>query len=213
LLPARAGVTAGYVVAFAATTLSVRTLPTPARTAWLEWTSTNLGNLRDHPLPALVLSGLFTEGSLTTWLLTALIGLGVTNRALGNWRTAALLVSAHVGGTLISQGILAYRIVAGQVPAGDRYMIDVGPSYVVACALAAGAVYGLGLQRLPALAGFALFAADAFHGLSTLEVAAIGHLCSVVIAVVVGWPLWRSARSRMDRRAALPVAPPDTARA
>ncbi|HEV7899270.1 MAG TPA: rhomboid-like protein [Planosporangium sp.] len=209
-LPARTGVTIGYVVAFVATTLFFRTLPPAARTAWLGWTSTNLVNLHDHPLPALVVSGLFTEGGLTSWVLTAIIGLGVTNWALGNWRTATLVVGAHVGGTLISQGILAYRITAGLAPASDRYIIDVGPSYVVACALAAGAVYGLGAQRLPAVGGFALFAPNSFLGLPTLQVASVGHLCSVIIAVVAGWPLWRSARARMDRRAAGPASPPDT---
>jgi hypothetical protein len=197
-LPARAGVTIGYVAAFVVTTLIFRGLPADGRRAWLAWTSTNLVNLPDHPLPALVASGLFTEGSLASWTLTALVGLGVTNWALGNWRTAVLIASAHVGGTLISQGILAYRIAAGHAPAGDRYIIDVGPSYVVACALVAGAVYGLGVQRLPAIGGFALFAPTSFLGLPTLEVASVGHLCSVVIAVVLGWPLWRSARSGAD---------------
>ncbi|MCW2642344.1 MAG: hypothetical protein JWP76_4650 [Dactylosporangium sp.] len=204
-LPVRAGVTIGYVAVFIVTTLFFRALPTDGRKAWLEWTSTNLVNLRDHPVSALVASGLFTEGSLASWALTALVGLGVTNWALGNWRTAALIVSAHVGGTLISQGLLAYRIAGGHAPASDRYIIDVGPSYVVACALVAGAVYGLGVQRLPAVGGFALFAPNSFLGLPTLQVASVGHLCSVVIALVLGWPLWRSARSRSERRAAGPV--------
>jgi hypothetical protein len=204
-LPARAGVTIGYVVVFVVTTLFFRGLPPDARRTWLEWTSTNLVNLHDHPLPALVVSGLFTEGSLASWGLTALVGLGVTNRALGNWRTAVLVLSAHVGGTLISQGLLAYRIAGGQAPVSDRYITDVGPSYVVACALVAGAVYGIGVQRLPAVVGFALFAPNSFLGLPTLEVASVGHLCSVVIAVVVGWPLCRSARRRADRRATAPV--------
>jgi hypothetical protein len=201
-LPVRAGVTIGYVTTFVVTTLLFRGLPVDGRKAWLAWTSTNLVNLRDHPLPALVTSGLFTEGSLASWVLTALVGLGVTNWALGNRRTAALVVSAHVGGTLISQGVLAYRIAGGQAPASDRYIVDVGPSYVVACALVAGAIYGLGVQRLAAVGGFALFAPNSFLGLPTLQVAAVGHLCSVVIAVALGWPLWRSARSRAPRRSA-----------
>ncbi|GAA1812416.1 hypothetical protein HC028_05985 [Planosporangium flavigriseum] len=194
--PARAGVTIGYTATFVATTLVFRGLPVRDRTAWLAWTSTNLENLRDHPLPALVASGLFTEGSLVGWALLGLVGLGVTNRALGNWRTAALVVSAHVGGTLISQGILAYRIASGHAAAADRYITDVGPSYVVTCALVAGAVYGAGVQRLAAAGGFVLFAPTAFPGLSDLVVSSVGHLCAVVFGVALGWPLWRSARRR-----------------
>lgn len=212
-LPARAGVTAGYVVAFVVTTLIFRGLSTSGRATWLAWSSTNLVNLRDHPLSALAVSGLFTEGSLASWLLTALVGLGVTNRSLGNWRTATLVVSAHVVGTLISQGILAYLIAGGRAPASDRYIIDVGPSYVVACALVAGSLYGLGVERLAALVGFILFAPHAFLGLPTLEVASVGHLCSVVIGAGLGWPLWRSARtrrvvpSRLDVNVDLPGSP------
>jgi hypothetical protein len=212
-LPARAGVTVGYVVAFGATTLVFRVLAPASRAAWLGWASTNLVNLRDHPLPALVVSGLFTEGSLASWALTALVGLGVTNWALGNWRTLTLVLTAHVGGTLISQGILAYRIAGGQAPTTDRSIVDVGPSYVVACALVAGALYGLGWWRLPALGGFALLAPHLLLGLPALDVSSVGHLCSVVIGTVLGWPLWRSARSARDRRASelaavdLPAAP------
>ncbi|NJC68255.1 hypothetical protein HC031_00760 [Planosporangium thailandense] len=206
-VPARAGMALAYVVALVATTLAFRTRSPDGRQAWLGWTSTNLDNLRHHPLPALVVSGLFTEGGLAGWALTALIGLGVTNWALGNWRTAALVVAAHVGGTLISQGILAYRIAGGRAPAGDRYIVDVGPSYVVAGALVAGALYGLGAQRLPAAAGFALFAPNAFLGLPALDVTSVGHLSAVIVAVAVGWPLWRSARSRAARPPRLADAP------
>ncbi|MGC9666407.1 rhomboid-like protein [Planosporangium sp. 12N6] len=196
-LPARAGVAIGYVVALIATTLLFRGLPADGRRAWLAWTSTNLENLGDHPLRSLVVSGLFSDGGLVGWALTAAVGLGVTNWALGNWRTAALIAGAHVGGTLISQGILAYRIAGGQAPVGDRSIVDVGPSYVVACALVAGALYGLGAQRLPAVVCFGLFAPNAFLGLPTLQVASVGHLCAVVFAVAVGWPLWRSGRPRV----------------
>lgn len=204
-VPARAGVAVAYVVALVATTLAFRARSPGGRRAWLEWSSTNLVNLHDHPLPALVVSGLFTEGSLAGWVLSALVGLGVTNWALGNWRTAVLVAAAHVGGTLVSQGVLAYRIAGGRAPAGDRYIVDVGPSYVVAGALVAGAVYGIGAQRLPAAAGFALFAPNAFLGLPGLDVPSVGHLSAVLIAVAVGWPLWRSVRPRRPVRPRTPV--------
>jgi hypothetical protein len=207
-LPARAGVAIAYALALVVTTLAFRAQSPAGRRAWLAWASTNLANLGDHPIGAMVTSAFITEGSLLSWGLTAMVGLVVLNWSLGNWRTAALVGTAHVLGTVISQGILAYKISAGVAPQTDRYIIDVGPSYVVACALVAGAAFGLGAQRLPAAGGFALFAPNSFLGLPTLEVSSVGHFCSVVIALAVGWPLWRSARSRAARDATDPAAAP-----
>jgi hypothetical protein len=193
---ARLGVAVGYTVAFVVTSLVFRTRSAAGRAAWLEWTSTNLVNLRHHPVGALVTSAFFAEDSLLSWAALALVGLGVVNWSLGNWRTAVLVTTAHVVGTLISEGILAYRIVAGAAPASDRYIVDVGPSYIVACALVAGVAYGTRAWRLLAAIGFALLLPSLFGGLTRLEVSAVGHLCSIVIALLLGWPLWRSARGR-----------------
>jgi hypothetical protein len=195
-LAARGGVAVGYVLALVVTTLVFRGRTPAGQKAWLDWSSTNIVNLRHHPIAAMVTSAFVAEGSLVSWTLLALVGLVAVNWSLGNRRTLVLVTGAHVVGTLISEGIVAYRISAAQLPATDRYIVDVGPSYVVACALVAGAVYGLRAGRLPAVGGFALFAPGAFNGVSGFEVAPVGHLCSVVIGLVVGWPLWRAAREQ-----------------
>ncbi len=201
---ARFGVAVGYTLAFVVTDLVFRTRSPSGRAAWLEWTSTNLVNLRHHPVAALVASAFFAEGSILTWTVLALVGLGVVNASLGNWRTALLVGAAHVVGTLISEGILAYRIGHGDAPASDRLIVDVGPSYVVTCALVAGICYGPGLFRLLPAAGFALLAPSLFGGLPHLEVSSVGHLCAVMIAVMVGWPLWRGrAPARAPATAAI----------
>jgi hypothetical protein len=193
----RWGVAVGYTAVFAVTTAVYLSRSAATRRAWSAWTSTNLVNLRHHPVAAMVTSGLFSDGDLVAWTVLALVGLGVVNWSLGNWRTALLVVAAHVGGTLVSQGILAYRIASGAAPDGDRLLIDVGPSYVVACALVAGALWGAGWSRLAAAIGFALLAPSLFGGLPGLDVAAVGHVCAVLTAVVLGWPLWRAARRRV----------------
>jgi hypothetical protein len=189
----RLGVAVGYTVALVVTSLVFHTRSAAGRAAWLKWTSTNLVNLRHHPVGALVTSAFFAEGSMLNWAALALVGLGVVNWSLGNWRTVVLVAAAHVVGTLISEGILAYRIAAGAAAASDRYITDVGPSYIVACALVAGVAYGMRAWRLLAAVGFALLLPSLFGGLTTLEVSSVGHLCSVVIALLLGWPLWRSA--------------------
>jgi hypothetical protein len=99
-----------------------------------------------------------------------------------------------VVGTLVSQGILAYRVHSGAAPASDRYLIDVGASYVVVCALAAGIAYGTWLGRVLSAVGFLLVSPNLFGGLPSLEVSSVGHVCAILVALGLGWPLWRSAR-------------------
>jgi Rhomboid-like protein len=205
-LTRRLGVAVIYTAAFVVTDVIFRTRTDGS--GWLTWASTNLANLPDHPVGAMAASAFFAQGGLLDWALLAVIGLGVVNWSLGNWRTALLVATAHVLGTLISEGLLAYLIATGRAPDTDRYLVDVGPSYVVVCALAAGIAYGRGWHRLLAAAGFAVLSPDLFGGLPDLEVAPVGHLCSVMTGLALGWPLWRSARRRAAAlpAAALPVA-------
>lgn len=192
----RTGTTAVYVAVFLAADVTFRTRTGTGRDAWVAWTSTNLANLAHRPVQAMITSGLFAQGDLVSWTLLAMVGLGVVNWSLGNWRTAVVVTVAHVVGTLISEGVLGYQIATGAAPASDRYIVDVGPSYVVVGGLVAGIAYGPGLARLLAAAGFAVLSPHLFGGLSTLDVSSVGHLCSVLLGLGAGWPLWRQVRRR-----------------
>jgi hypothetical protein len=195
------------VAAFVAAGVTFHTRTETGRAAWVAWTSTNVANLEHHPVFAMITSALFAQGNLVSWVLLAVVGLGVVNWSLGNWRSAVVVAAAHVLGTLISEGILGYQVGTGAAPASDRYIVDVGPSYVVVGGLVAGVAYGPGLARLLALAGFAILSPHLFGGLSTLDVSSVGHLCSVLLGLGVGWPLWRQVR----RRPPVPgKAPPPT---
>jgi asparagine N-glycosylation enzyme membrane subunit Stt3 len=192
----RFGVAITYVAVFTAVDAVFDTRSPDGRVAWVGWTSTNLFNLHHHPVAAMVTSGLFAQGGLASWAVLAAVALGVANWSLGNWRTAVVVVAAHVVGTLVSEGILGYQIGAGAAPASDRYIVDVGPSYVVVAALVAGIAYGAGASRLLSAAGFALLSPELFGGLSTLEVSAVGHLSAALLGLLVGYPLWRQVRRR-----------------
>jgi hypothetical protein len=192
----RLGVAVGYTVAFVVVDLIFRSRSASGQAAWLSWASTNLANLAHHPIGSLVASAFLAEGDLWQWAALALVGLGVVTWSLGNWRTAVLVAAAHAVGTVISQGILWYRIDAGYESVDQRHIVDVGPSYVVVCALAAGVVYGPRAWRLLAGLGFVLVLPSLFGGLTTLDVAAVGHLCSVLTGLLLGWPLWRGASRR-----------------
>lgn len=190
-----AGLAAGGV------TLHFQRAATQSR--WLDWASTNLSNMRDHPVSAMVFSALLPGEHRGAWVLLALVGIGTTGWALGAWRTALLVGAAHVLGTVISEGILWYRIAAGAVPAAQEHIRDVGPSYVVMAGLVAGVLLDAGIARLACALGFALIAPGSFTGLSQLEVGASGHASATLIAIVLAWIL-----SSPSRNAAAEVTAP-----
>jgi hypothetical protein len=99
-------------------------------------------------------------------------------------------------GTAVSEGIVAYRVDAGQLPAADRYLTDVGPSYVVVSAIVIAVICGTWLGRAAALLDFAVlaFGGHIFAGLSHLDVSAVGHLTAVITAAVLTPILARRGR-------------------
>jgi hypothetical protein len=107
-------------------------------------------------------------------------------------------------GTLVSEGIVNYRISHGLLPQSDSRIIDVGPSYVVVSAIMVAMLFGPWIARLLAALGLALlvFIGGIFTGLSTLQVAAVGHTTAIVVAVLLGsvlaWPLRRRPTMRQD---------------
>jgi hypothetical protein len=190
----RYGVAVGYPLGLALGTLLLRAQPPDTQAAWLAWASTNLANATDHPLAALLVSAFVTEGDLLGWLALAAAGLGVLGARLRAGRTLLLVGAAHVLGTLVSQGILAYRIDAGAALDSDRYISDVGPSYVVVAALVAGVWYGSWPGRVLCTVGFAILASTLFDGLPVLSVPAVGHVTAIAVALAP------ALLSRMARR-------------
>lgn len=181
---------AGVVIA----ELTYAALSPHDRSALLQWASTNVVNLRHDPVGCLVVSAFFPTASLTAW--PALIALAMfgANRVLGNWRTLLVCAAGHVIGTLVSEGIVAYRVAHGLLPAADRHIIDVGPSYVVVSAIVVAILYGSWLARVAAVVDLALlvFVGDIFSGLSQLQVAAVGHTTAIIVAAALGsFLVWR----------------------
>lgn len=180
-------------------------LLTPGAQATLTgWASTNVANLEHEPIGPLVLSAFVGPGYPLFW--AALIALAVfgASRALGNARTALICVTGHVIGSLVSEGIVAYRVDAGQLPVTDRYLTDVGPSYVVVSAIVIAVMCGTWLVRAAAAIDFAVLVIGGhiFGGLSHLEVAAVGHLTALVTAaaaVTLTLARWRSRGALLVR--------------
>lgn len=190
-----------FLVLFAVSDLAVGALPAKQQDAVLLWASTNVANLHHHPELALIASAFLSQGSLLAWLpLTALAMFGA-NRAVGNLRLAVVCAAGHVVGTLVSEGIVDYRIDQHDLPGSWAHIYDVGPSYVVVSAIVIAVMFGSWPARVAALLDFTLlvFVGDIFRGLTSLHVAAIGHLTALVTAAILGVVL-RLTRRLPDRR-------------
>ena len=117
----------------------------------LHWASTNVVNLHHHPIGSLVVSAFIAPGFPLAWPVLIALALFGANRVLGNWRTAVLCGTGHVVGTLVSEGIVAYRIAHGLLPEAANRILDVGPSYVVVSAITVAVLFGSWPARAAAL--------------------------------------------------------------
>jgi rhomboid family protein len=157
-------------------------------------TATNLANLPSDPLGTLVASAFVTESGPWVWPVFAALGLFPLVHRFGNLRGLLLVGAAHVIGTLVSEGVLAWRISTGAAPPALRLLDDVGPSYVITAALLATVLYGVARPwRIGAAAGLAVLAPSMVDGLEDLDVAAVGHVVALAVGAVIGLVLVRSA--------------------
>jgi len=162
------------------------------------WASTSVYNLGHDPIGSLIASAFVTGEFATAWPVLIALAMFGANRVLGNWRTALVCAAGQVIGTLVSEGIVSYKVSRGLLPGLDRYLIDVGPSYVVVSALVVALLYGSWLARAAAALDLALllFVGHIFAGLSQLNVSAVGHLTAMIVAGIGGSLLvWRLRRA------------------
>jgi hypothetical protein len=187
-----------YLAAVCAAEISYALLTPSDRAAVLRSASTSVYNLEHDPVGSLLASAFFTQGYLLAWPTLIALALFGANHALGNWRTAVTCAAAHLIGTLVSEGIVGYRVSHGELPQADRFLIDVGMSYVVVSAIAVALLYGSWLARAAAALDFVLliFIGHIFAGLSQLEVPAVGHVIALVTGASLGTFLIRQRRRK-----------------
>jgi hypothetical protein len=195
-----------YALALVGVHLVFQTRTAATRSSWLDWASTSLDSLATHPVGSLLASAFVTEDDPLAWAGLALVGLWSAVRVLDAgrrvpWNTLIVLLGVHVLATVLSEGLLARRIALGYEPASARRLLDVGPSYVVVCALVVALVAGRGLERIACAAGFVVVAPSLFEGLDRWDVTAVGHAGAVLLAA--GYGLWR--RPRIRRREPRPA--------
>jgi hypothetical protein len=210
-LLARYAVAWAYLAAFVIAELAYAALPSRDQAAVLRWASTNVVNLQHDPVGSLAASAFIPAAFAASWPFLIALALFGANRALGNWRTAVVCGAGHVLGTLVSEGIVDYRVTHGTLPASATRILDVGPSYIVVAAITVAAAYGSWPARAAAALDLALLvvAGNIFGGLTKLDVAAVGHVTAIAVAVAAGSLLaWRRRRrSSQPQPLAVPAGP------
>ncbi len=173
-----------YLACYLVTNFVFVLLSPHGQSALTAWASTNVANLSREPVGPLVLSAFTAPGYSVVWPVLIALAVFGANRALGNVSTALVCLAGQVIGSLVSEGIVAYRVDAGQLPVANRYITDVGPSYVVVSAIVIAVMCGTWLARAAAAIDFAVlvFGGQIFSGLSHLDVAAVGHLTAMITA-------------------------------
>jgi hypothetical protein len=194
---------AAFLACFVLAELVYSQLDPAAQARLVAWASTNVANLEHEPVLPLLVSAFVAPGYFAAWPVLIALALFGANRALGNGRTALVCLAGQVIGTLVSEGIVACRVDAGQLPEASRHLSDVGPSYVVVSAAVVALACGGWLVRALAAVDLVIlvFPGNIFGGLSRLDVAAVGHLTALLTAAAA------SALILRRRHRDLPVPP------
>ena len=99
----------GYLACFCVTGLVYTLLDPHAQATLIAWASTDVANLEHEPIVPLVLSAFLAPSNFVIWPVLIAPVLFGANRALGTARTALVCAAGHVIGTVVSEGIVAYR--------------------------------------------------------------------------------------------------------
>jgi hypothetical protein len=196
----RVPVTGVFVALLAVAEIVYATLTQPAAHRLVEWASTNVDRLRAEPIGPMLLSAFVVQEDPLPWLIVGGAAFAVVEWRLGWWRALVTALAAHVIGTLVSEGIVWWRVHHGTLPASAVRQLDVGASYVVVGLLAAAVVVGPRIGQI--LAGALLLALSPalLEGITGLEVAAVGHLTSVAVGLASGLLLRaRACRSAVPK--------------
>ncbi|MEU7728140.1 rhomboid-like protein [Streptomyces sp. NPDC040724] len=172
--------------------------------------STNLDNLQNHPVSALLGSALFFDGTLTDVTSTGFVGTLITlglgvccclawaEHRWGKARAAAVFLGGHVAATLLTAVVITVALRHGWYPAAVRHALDYGVSYGAQTVLAIGTLALPRRGRLPWAAfvlAWPLGGADWTGPLP--DFTTIGHLMAAALGFgLLGVPAFRRRRVR-----------------
>ncbi|MBD0676423.1 rhomboid-like protein [Streptomyces sp. CBMA156] len=218
--PRRSPLTLGYVVLLLTGHVWVGSLLAADRAdALREHLSTNLDNLADHPVTALVGSALLYDGTLTEILTTGFggtlitLGLGVccclawTERRFGSLRAAAVFLGGHVLATLLTALVILLALRYGWYPESVRTASDYGISYGAQTVLALATLAVPRRARLPWAAlvvGWPLSGDGEWPG-PLPDFTTVGHLLAAALGFALAAAVAVTAARRRRAGASAPV--------
>jgi membrane associated rhomboid family serine protease len=197
----RVPVTVSFVVLLAIAEISYALLTHDDELRFAAWASTNVARLRTEPFGPMIVSAFVVQEDPLAWLIVGGAAFAIVEWRLGWWRALVAALAAHVVGTLVSEGIVWWRVNDRALPASAQHQLDVGASYVVAGVLAAAVVVAPRLGRILASIVLVALSPALLEGITSLDVAAVGHLTALVIGVVSGLLLSVSAQKSAPRLA------------
>ncbi|WP_194893710.1 rhomboid-like protein [Catenulispora pinisilvae] len=176
-----------YVVALTVAAVVEDTINPDQLRRLMDWCSTNLANIRPsgHPVAAFVASAFIPQESAGVWPFFALSLFSVV-AVLGARKTVLVSAGVHVGVSVLTEGLVWWRIHHGTLPWSDERMWDTGPSYLVVTALtiAIATARPLWLRLVWALC-LAGAAPSLLEGIGHGDYTAIGHVLSFSVGLVV----------------------------
>ncbi|MFD4864756.1 rhomboid-like protein [Streptomyces sp. NPDC058412] len=209
--PRRAPLTLGYVCLLLAGHVWVgHGLSAERADDMLGYLSTNLDNLRDHPLSALLGSALFFDGTLTDVTSTDFVGTLITlglgvccflawaEHRWGKRRAVAVFLGGHVVATLLTAVVINVALRHGWYPTAVRQALDYGVSYGAQTVLAIGTLALPRWGRLPWAVFVLAWPLGGAEWAGPLpDFTTVGHLTAAALGFgLLGVPAFRRQRVR-----------------
>lgn len=212
----RAPATFFWLLVLTITTYIVSRFHPAFRDHFLRQRSTNLHELGRNPIRVLVSSAMWIDGG-GLWIYYLLFNVFhvPVERILGTSRWLVVVISAHVGATYLSEGVVYWEVSHGYMSSRAIFTLDVGVSYALAGAAAVLAflmakpwcyLYG---GMLLAFYTYNLFAGDTFTDLGHFTAVLIGFACYPLTRITdyrwdpiaVGRSLYTRVRARAAAKA------------
>ncbi|GHE60278.1 hypothetical protein CP980_17305 [Streptomyces vinaceus] len=184
-----------WLLLLAVTSVIVVIAPDHLEHVLLHRHSSNIHELTRHPVRALLSSAFWIENPASLALYAVLFELfhAPVERWLGTLRWLAIVATAHITATLISQKVVLMAIQDHRAPHSMVHVVDVGVSYGLAASI------GVLTYRLPnPLRWLYLAGVVAFFGLPLLTGGTftdLGHAISLAVGLLA-WPLTRHPHPR-----------------
>ncbi|MFF3013013.1 rhomboid-like protein [Streptomyces sp. NPDC057939] len=184
-----------WLLIIAITSVIVVIAPDRVEHVLLHRNSSNIHELVQHPIRALLSSAFWIENpaSLALYALLFECFHAPVERWLGTLRWLLIVATAHITATLASQKVLLMAIQDHRAPHSMTHVVDIGVSYGLAASV------GVLTYRLPhPWRWFYLAGAVAFFGVPLLSDGSftdLGHAISLAVGLLA-WPLTRHPVSR-----------------